>query len=95
VEKLWIQEEIKVHDHRNAKRRIQRKKFLESAKLKWSPLRKCGERRYYCQGLHPATNRTQGMESPASDSKSEFSPWGNMVFIQSENNHEKNLIVFF
>ena len=30
VESLRIREEIKLHNHRNAKRRIQRKKFLES-----------------------------------------------------------------
>ena len=32
VESLRIREEIKLHNHRNAKRRIQHKKFLESEK---------------------------------------------------------------
>ena len=75
-EEIRIQEEvkqIKLHNQRNAKRRIQRKKFLESqkAKVETQPTPK--------KVSSPKTpsgddNQTKEMESSAPDSKPEPSP---------------------
>ena len=80
-EVLRIQEEakqIKLHNQRNAKRRIQRKKFLESQKTKVEtpPTPKKVWRKKVSSPKTPSgdDNRTEGMESPAPDSKPEPLP---------------------
>ena len=78
VESIHIREEIKLHNHRNAKRRIQRKKFLELEKkeIEAKPTSKrVWQKKVSSSGSPPGEDkRTQGMESPASDSKPEPSP---------------------
>jgi hypothetical protein len=87
VENLWIQEElrlqeeakqIKLHNQRNAKRRIQHKKFLESreVKVETQPTPKKVWRKKVSSPKTPSgdDNHTKGMESPAPDSKPEPSP---------------------
>ena len=56
VEKLQIREEIKVHNHRNARRIFSVRNFWNPRRKrsKWSPIRKCGEK-CHRQRLHPAT----------------------------------------
>ena len=80
-EELQLQEEakqIKLHNQRNAKRRIQRKKFLESqeAKVETQPTPKKVWRKNVSSPKTPSgdDNRTEGIESPAPDSKPEPSP---------------------
>jgi hypothetical protein len=80
-EELRIQEEakqIKLHNQRNAKRRIQRKKFLESqeVKVETQPTPKKVWRKKVSSPKTPSSddNRTKGMESLAPDSKLEPSP---------------------
>ena len=81
VENLRIQEEaklIKLHNQRNAKRRIQRKKFLESQEVKAEP-QPTPKKVWQKKVSSPKTpsgddNQTEGMESPAPDSKPEPSP---------------------
>ena len=80
-EALRIQEEakqIKLHNQRNAKRRIQRKKFLESQKMKveMPPTPKKVWRKKVSSPKTPSgdDNQTKEMESPAPDSKPEPSP---------------------
>ena len=77
VESIRIREEIKLHNHRNAKRRIQRKKFLELEKkeIEAKPTSKrVGQKKVSSSGSPPGDDkRTQGMESPAPDSKTELS----------------------
>jgi hypothetical protein len=78
---LRLQEEmkqIKLHNQRNAKRRIQRKKFLDSqeVKVEAQPTPKMVWRKKVSS---PKTRsgddkQTEGMESPAPDSKPETSP---------------------
>ena len=80
-EELRLQEEakqIKLHNQSNAKRRIQRKKFLESqeAKVVTQPRPKKVWRKKVSSPKTPSgdDNRTEGMESPAPDSKPKPSP---------------------
>ena len=80
-EEIRIQEEakqIKLHNPRNAKRRIQRKKFLESQKVKveMPPTPKKVWRKKVSSPKTPSgdDNQTKEMESPAPDSKPEPSP---------------------
>jgi len=80
-EELRIQEEakqIKLHNQRNAKRRIQHKKFLKSQEMKveTQPTPKKVWRKKVSSPKTPSgdDNRTEGMESPAPDSKPEPSP---------------------
>ena len=78
VESLRIQEEakqIKLHNYRNARRRIQRKKFLESEKKevesKPTP-KKVWRKKGSSSGTPPSNDkRTKEKESPAPDSKPE------------------------
>ena len=81
VESRRIQEEakqIKLHNHRNARQRIQRRKFLESKKkeVEAAPATKKVWRKKVSSSGTPSgdDNRTKGMESPAPDSKPELSP---------------------
>jgi ABC-type uncharacterized transport system ATPase component len=79
VENLRIQEEIKVHNQRNAKRRIQHKKFLELERkeIKTSkPTRKMWQKKVSTPTTSASgdDNQTKGKESPAQDSKPELSP---------------------
>jgi hypothetical protein len=81
VESLRVQEEmkqIKLHNHRNARRRIQRKKFLESEKkvVEIMPTTKKVWRKMVSSSGTPSgdNNRTKGMESLAPDSKPDPSP---------------------
>ena len=87
VESLRIQEElriqkeakqIKLHNQRNAKRRIQHKKFLESQKteVETPPTPKKVWRKKVSSSGTPSgdDNKTIGMESPGPDSKLELSP---------------------
>jgi hypothetical protein len=79
MESLQIREEIKVHNQRNAKRRIQRKKFLELEKKEIEtskPINKVWQRKVSSPTTTPSgdNNGTQGMESPTPDSKPELSP---------------------
>ena len=79
-EELRIQEEakqIKLHNQRNAKGRIQCKKFLESQKTKVeTPTPKKVWRKKVSSPKTPSgdDNQTTGMESLAPDSKPEPSP---------------------
>ena len=81
VESLRIQEEakqIKLHNYRNARRRIQRKKFLESDKKevesKPTP-KKVWWKKGSSSGTPPSDDkRTKEKESPAPDSKPEPAP---------------------
>ena len=80
-EELRLQEEakqIKLHNQRNAKCRIQHKKFLESqeVKVKAQPTPKKVWRKKVSSPKTPSgdDNQTEGMESPAPDSKPEPSP---------------------
>ena len=80
-EELRIQEEakqIKLHNQRNVKQRIQCKKFLESQKTKVEtpPTPKKVWRKKVSSPKTPSSddNQTKGMESPAPDSKHEPSP---------------------
>ena len=79
-EELWIQDEakqIKLHNQRNA---IQRKKFLESqeVKVETQPTPKKVWRKKVSSPKTPSgyNNQTEGMESPAPDSKLVPLPWG-------------------
>ena len=75
VESIRIREEIKLHNHRNAKWRIQHKIFLESEKkeIEAKPTTKKLWRKVSSLGSPPSVEkRTQGMESPAPDSKPEL-----------------------
>jgi hypothetical protein len=81
IERLWIQEEakqIKLHNHRNARCRIQCKKFLESEnkEVEATPTtKKVWRKKVSSSGTPPGDhNRTKGMESPAPDSKPKPSP---------------------
>jgi hypothetical protein len=79
VESLRIREEMKVHNQRNAKRRIQRKKFqeLEKKEIETSkPTKKVWQRKVSSPMTTPSgdENPTQGMESPTPDSTPELSP---------------------
>ena len=81
VESLRTQEEmkqIKLHNHRNARRRIQRKKFLEPEKkeVETTPTTKKVWRKKVSTSGTPSgdDNRTKGMENLAPDSKPEPSP---------------------
>jgi hypothetical protein len=80
VESLRIQEEmrileemkqIKLHNHRNARRRIQLRKFMESKKkeVETTPTTKKVWRKTVSSSGTPCgdDNRTRGMESPAPD----------------------------
>jgi hypothetical protein len=92
VETLRIREEIMVHIQQNVKRRIQRKKFLELEKKEIEtskPTKKVWQRKVSSPTTTPSgdDNRTQGMDSPAPDSKPELSPSGNMVVIHSLHLH--------
>src|SRR6185437_6648225 len=76
VECLRIQDEakqIKIHNYRNARRRIQRKKFLESEKkeVKSKPTpKKVWQKKGSSSGTPSSDNKqTKGKESPAPDSK--------------------------
>jgi len=81
VESLRIQEgakQIKLHNHRNARRRIQRKKFLELKKKevesKPTPKKVC-RKKGSSSGTPPSDDkRTKDKESPAPDSKPELAP---------------------
>ena len=81
VESLRIQEEakqIKLHNYRNARRRIQCKKFLESEKKevesKPTP-KKVWWKKGSSSGTPPSDDkRTNGKESPAPDSKPKPAP---------------------
>ena len=80
-EELRLQEEakqIKLHNQRNAKRRIQHKKFLESQELKveTQPTLKKVWRKKVSSPKTPSgdDNQTKGMDSLAPDSKPEPSP---------------------
>ena len=80
-EELRLQEEakqIKLHNQRNAKRRIQRKKFLESqeVKVETQPIPKKVWWKKVSSPKTPSSddNQTKGMESPTPDSKPEPSP---------------------
>ena len=80
---IRIQEEakqIKLHNQRNAKQRIQRKKFLESQKVKVEtpPTPKKVWQKKVSSPKTPSgdDNQTKGMECPAPDSKPEPSPLG-------------------
>ena len=80
-EELQIEEEakqIKLHNQRNAKRRIQCKKFLESqeVKVETQPTPKKVWRKKVSLPKTPSgdDNQTKGMESPSPDSKPEPSP---------------------
>ena len=80
-EELRVQEEakqIKLHNQRNAKRRIQRKKFLESQKTKVEtpPTPKKVWQKKASSPKIPSgdDNQTKGMESLAPDSKPEPLP---------------------
>jgi len=81
VESLRIQEEakqIKLHNYRNVRRRIQHKKFLESEKKegKATPTpKKVWRKKVSSLGTPPSDDKqTKGMESPALDSKPEPAP---------------------
>ena len=81
VESLQIQEEtkqIKLDNHRNARRRMQRKKFLESEKkeVESKPTPKKVWRKKGLSSGNPPNDdkRTKGKESPAPDSKPEPAP---------------------
>ena len=81
VESLWIQEEakqIKLRNYRNARRRIQRKKFLESEKkeVESKPTPKMvWWKKGSSSGTPPSDDkRTKEKESPAPDSKPELAP---------------------
>jgi hypothetical protein len=79
VESFRIQEEIKVHNQRNAKRRIQHKKFLklERKEIETSKsMRKTWQKKMSSPTTSPFDddNQTQGMESLAQDSKPKLSP---------------------
>jgi len=78
LEQLRIDREIRVHNYRNARRRILRREFekLEAKAIKPKPATKKEWRRKVSSSGTPSgdDNRTRGMESPASDSKSELSP---------------------
>ncbi|RLN23581.1 hypothetical protein C2845_PM07G11780 [Panicum miliaceum] len=80
IESIRIREkEIKVHNQRNAKQRTQRKKFLESEKKEIksaTPMKKVWHEKVSPLTETPASddNQTQGMESPAPNSKPELSP---------------------
>ena len=71
-------EQIKLHNQRNAKQRIQRKKFLDSqeVKVKAQPTPKKVWRKKVSSPKTPSGDdiRTEEMESPAPDSKPEPSP---------------------
>ena len=81
VEILQIQEEakqIKLHNYRNTRQRIQHKKFLESEKKevesKPTP-KKVWRKKGSSLETPPSDNkRTKGKESPALDSKPEPAP---------------------
>ena len=87
VENLWIQEElqlqeeakqIKLHNQKNAKCRIQHKKFLASQEVRVEA-QPTPKKLWRKKVLSPKTpsgddNQTKGMESPAPDSKPEPSP---------------------
>ena len=75
VESIQIWDEIKLHNHKNVRQRIQRKKFLESEKkeIEAKPTTKKLWRKVSSLGNPPSVEkRTQGMESPALDSKPEL-----------------------
>ena len=81
AESLQIQKEakqIKLHNYRNARRRIQCKKFLESEKkeVESKPTPKKVWRKKGSSSGTPSSDdkRTKGMESPALDSKPEPAP---------------------
>ena len=81
VESLRIQEEakqIKLHNYKNVRRRIQRKKFLESEKkeVEATPTpKKVWWKKVSSSGTPPSNDKqTKGMESPAPDSKPELAP---------------------
>ena len=78
LEQLRIDREIRVHNYRNARRRILRRDFEESeAKaIKTKPATKKKWRRKVSSSGAPSgdDNRTRGMESPAPNSKPELSP---------------------
>jgi hypothetical protein len=68
-----------VHNQWNAKRRIQRKKFLELKKKEIEtskPTKKVWQRKVSSPTKTPSgdDNQIQGMESPAPDSKAKLSP---------------------
>ena len=80
-EELRIQEEakqIKIHNQRNAKRRIQRKKFLEPQKImvETPPTTKKVWRKKVSSPKTPSgdDNQTKGMGNPTPESKPEPSP---------------------
>ena len=78
LERLRINKEIRAYNYRNARRRILRREFEESeAKaIKTKPATKKEWRRKVSSSGTPSgdENKTQGMESPAPDLKSEVSP---------------------
>ena len=87
MENLWIHEElrlqeevkqIKLHNQRNAKHRIQHKKFLESQEVKvetQTTPKKVWRKKVSSPKIPSGDdNQTKGMESPAPDTKSEPSP---------------------
>ena len=81
VESLRIQEEtkkIKLHNHKNARLRIQCKKFLESEKkeVETTPTtKKVWRKKVSSSGTPPSDdNRTKGMESPSPNAKPEPMP---------------------
>ena len=78
LERLRIDREIRVHNYRNTRRQILRREFEESeAKaIKTKPVTKKEWRRKVSSSRTSSgdNNRTQGMESPAPNSKPELSP---------------------
>jgi hypothetical protein len=78
LEQLRIDKEIKVHNYRNARRRILRREFGESeAKaIETKPATKKEWRRKVSSSGTPSgdDNKTRGMEIPAPDLKPELSP---------------------
>ena len=80
METLRIKEEaklIRLHNNRNTKRRIQRKKFLESEKkeVKATPTKKVWWNKVSSSRTLPGDdNQAKGTESPTQDSKPEPSP---------------------
>ena len=78
LERLRVDREIRVHNYRNARRRIIHIEFekLEAKAIKTKPATKKEWRRKVSSSGAPSgdDNRTRGMESPSPDSKPELSP---------------------